>query len=90
LARRLNGAEPALVGRPLYEKVAKEKLGCDDTEARAVVLQAERDFAQWPVSRAVTLRDLVSHLVIVRGADGQVGDTAPILQIVERIVPADL
>ena len=90
LARRLRGYEPALSGQRLYERVAAERLGCDEVEARDVVRRATNDFAEWPVQRPVTFRDLVSHLIIVRFATGRIDDASAILRIVEIVIPSDL
>jgi len=90
LARRLQGKNPALIGTRLYERVAVERLGCDDVEARDIVRRAAADFAEWPVQRQVTFRDLVSHLIIARVATGRIDDASPILQVVEDMVPSDL
>ena len=90
LARRLKRNEPALAGERLYERVAAERLGCDDVEARNVVRRAAQDFAEWPVQRPVTFRDLVSHLIVARVAAGQIDNASPILRIVENVVPSDL
>ena len=90
LARQLQGNDPGLTGKRLYERVAAERLGCDEIEARDVVRRAAADFAEWPVQRRVTLRDLVSHLIIARVATGQIDDASPVFRIVEDVVPSDL
>src|SRR5262245_11164470 len=90
LARRLQGNNPALIGKRLYERVAAERLGCDEVEAQDVVRRAAADFAEWPVQRRVTFRDLVCHLIIAHVATGRIDDASPILRIVEDVVPNDL
>src|SRR5262249_17546674 len=86
LAQRLRENEPTLAGKRLYERVAAERLGCDEWEARDVVRRATQDFAEWPVERPVNFRDLVSHLIIVHVATGQIDDARAVFRIVENVI----
>jgi hypothetical protein len=64
LFRMTRQRHPELVGLELYRAIVALRLGCEAAQARAVVRRAEEEFAQWPVRREVTLRDVVRHIVI--------------------------
>ena len=86
-------AHPELSGKDLYVRVAARRTQCDEHAAQAIVRQAEESFADWPVGRDVTLRDVVAYLVIstyLESNPGHHGTHTNIRNVVVRMIPGDL
>jgi len=75
LARRLSrkalrayetvrAANPNLSGDALYVKVIEYRTGRNAEFARGIVSGAARSYAEWPVQRALTFRDVVHYMIV--------------------------
>ncbi|HEX4647588.1 MAG TPA: hypothetical protein VH111_02080 [Steroidobacteraceae bacterium] len=85
---------PDLRGRPLYQAVIARRIGSNPAiSAAEIVRRAEESFADWPVEREVTFRDVVHYQIfdeytrhgeVLHGTRTNIGDA------VARVVPEDL
>lgn len=64
LYRVVSADHPELSGRELYGRLVMARTGCDATEANRKLDCAEESFAAWPVSRELTLCDVVHYLSV--------------------------
>ncbi|OIQ94133.1 YHS domain protein [mine drainage metagenome] len=64
LYRTVSANHPELSGRELYRSMVMARTGCDATDANRVLDCAEESFAAWPVSRELTLCDVVHYLSV--------------------------
>ena len=64
LYRTVSADHPELSGRELYKRMVMARNGCDATAANNVLDCAEESFAAWPVSRELTLCDVVHYLSV--------------------------
>jgi YHS domain-containing protein len=62
--RRIATRNPQLARSDLYREVVRSRTGADAAFVDSVLDFAEQSFAQWPVSRALSLRDIVHYLVV--------------------------
>ncbi len=56
----------AVTGTALYEKIVARLTGASADAARALVRSAQQSFAEWPVERELTFRDVVHYLCFER------------------------
>lgn len=64
LYRAVSADHPELSGRELYKRLVMARTGSDATEANRMLDCAEESFAAWPVSRELTLCDVVHYLSV--------------------------
>jgi hypothetical protein len=85
---------PELTGQALYEAVIARRLGSNATiSASEIVKRAEESFADWPVKRDLTFRDVVHYQIFdeyMRQGEVRQGTRTNIGDVVARIVPEDL
>jgi hypothetical protein len=84
---------PELTGPPLYEAVVARRLGPESTNAREIVQRAEESFADWPVERSLTFRDVVHYVVFeeyLRTFSARDGARTRMGAMVARIIPKEI
>jgi hypothetical protein len=85
---------PELTGQALYEAVIAQRLGSQAAiSASEIVKRAEESFADWPVQRDLTFRDVVHYQIFdeyMRQGEVRQGTRTNIGDVVARIVPEDL
>jgi hypothetical protein len=64
--RDVHTKHSAVTGRALYEKIVARLTGASAEAARALVRAAEQSFAEWPIERELTFRDVVHYLCFER------------------------
>jgi hemerythrin-like metal-binding protein len=67
--RRISKAHPDLPATSVYVFVVMAHTGCDSSTANIILDRAEESFAEWPISRALTLRDVVHYLTVTEYLD---------------------
>jgi hypothetical protein len=67
--RRISKEHPDLPSNAVYVFVVMAHTGCDSVTANMILDRAEESFAEWPVSRALTLRDVVHYLTVTEYLD---------------------
>jgi len=94
LSQRLQGNEPGLAGLALYRRIVAVALGGDAEAVERVLEQAEHNFATWPVSRPLNLRDVVHHVAVTEyfrlHAGTQQMRADDLKRLVEETIPGDL
>ena len=90
---RVSAEAPDLRGADLYERIVARYAQLDAKASAALVLHAAESFADWPVDRSVTFRDVVQYLIVERELrrstdDDDVRET--VIDVVATIVPEDL
>lgn len=93
LAEELRVAEPGLAGLPLYRGIVGRTLGGDEAAVDRTLRLAEDNFAAWPVSRALTLRDVAHHIAVSEYFAAHIGRQemqAELKRIVDDTIPGDL
>lgn len=93
LAGTLRAAEPALAGRALYRRIVAQVLGGDEAMVERTLRLAEDNFAAWPVSRPLTLRDVAHHIAVSEYFAAHIGRQemqAELKRIVDETIPGDL
>lgn len=93
LTARLREAEPGLAGPALYRRIVAQTLGGDDAAIAQALAQAEENFASWPVSRPLTLRDVAHHVAVSEyfaANSGQQAMRAELKRVVDDTIPGDL
>lgn len=94
LFRREQSAHPELKGRALYEAVIAHRLGPNASHSAAeIVRRAAESFADWPVERALTFRDVVHYQIFdeyMRRGEVSVGTRTNIGDAVARVIPEQL
>lgn len=85
---------PELKGRALYEAVIARRLGPNPTiSAAEIVRRAAESFADWPVERELTFRDVVHYQVFneyMHQGAVRVGTRTNIGAAVARIIPGEI
>ena len=76
LAEQMRAAEPGLAGLPLYRRIVAQELGGDEQAVERTLHLAEDNFTTWPVSRALTLRDVAHHIAVSEYFAAHVGQQA--------------
>jgi YHS domain-containing protein len=64
LYHTLSADHPKLARRVLYRLVVMAYMRSDSHSADKILDQAEESFAEWPVTRALTLRDVAHYLTV--------------------------
>ena len=64
LYRTITAVHPDLSDREHFKLLVMARNGCDSTVANLVLERAEESFAQWPVTRELTLCDVVHYLSV--------------------------
>lgn len=93
LAEQLRAGEPGLVGLPLYGRIVAQTLGGDDAAVAHALRRAEENFATWPVSRPLTLRDVAHHIAVSEyfaAHAGRQAMRAELKRVVDEAIPGDL
>jgi hypothetical protein len=93
LLKRVAAAQPGLQGAALYRQVVAQHLGGDVTAAARVIDGAEASYAIWPVSRALTFRDVVHYLAVTGYCHAQGGHAAissDVRPMIDAVIPTDL
>lgn len=67
--RSISASHPELAPNEVYRFVVMAHTGCDATTATNILNRAEESFAEWPVSRALKLRDVVHYLTVTEYFD---------------------
>ena len=84
---------PNLEGRELYWQILRIRAGGDPRKADTALLEAEQSFASWPVSRALTFRDVVNYLAVsdlLAAHPGKAWTHNDLRRAVETRIPHDL
>ena len=84
---------PGLSGEQLYELVVMRLTHCNGAQAKECLNHVEESFAQWPVVREVTFRDVVLYFVLRKSLTFREpqSDTKPDFNtLVYTLVPGDL
>ena len=84
---------PQLTGTKLYEKVVVSLTGMDAEAAQALVRAAEQSFAEWPLVRELTFRDVVHYLCFegfIRSHNGRRWTRSSMREVAEAVIPNDL
>jgi hypothetical protein len=94
LSQSLRQAQPGLVGMALYRRIVELSLGGDAETVDRVLQHAEENFATWPVSRPLCLRDVVHHLAVLeyfrQHAGTQQMRADDLKRLVAGTIPGDL
>ena len=94
LCQSLKQAQPELTGIGLYRRVVERTLGGNAEAVDRVLQQAEDNFATWPVSRPLNLRDVVHHIAVVeyfrKNAGTQQMRADDLKRLVDETIPGDL
>ncbi len=64
LYRTVSAVHPDLSNREHFKLLVMARNGCNSTAANLVLERAEESFAQWPVTRELTLCDVVHYLTV--------------------------
>lgn len=64
LYRTISAVHPGLPDREHFKLLVMARNVCDSTVANLVLERAEESFAQWPVTRELTLCDVVHYLTV--------------------------
>jgi hypothetical protein len=64
LYRTISAVHPELPNREHFRLLVMARKGCDSTVANLALERAEESFAQWPVTRELTLCDVVHYLTV--------------------------
>ena len=67
--RSIASSHPNLLPGERYKLVVMVHTGCDTATANMILKRAEESFAEWPVSRALKLRDVVHYLTVTEYLD---------------------
>ena len=67
--RSITASHPELAPIEVYRFVVMEYTGCDSNTAKNILNRAEESYAEWPVSRALKLRDVVHYLTVTEYLD---------------------
>lgn len=67
--RSIASSHPDLLPGEVYQFVVMAHTGCDMATANMILKRAEESFAEWPVSRALKLRDVVHYLTVTEYLD---------------------
>lgn len=67
--RSITASYSGLDSSEVYQYVVMAQTGCDTNTAKMILSQAEESFAEWPVSRALKLRDIVHYLTVTEYFD---------------------
>ncbi len=89
----LSTSRPELTAMLRYREMIALQSGVDADTARRFVERAEREFADWPVERVATLRDVVQFLVLERWRavePGAQGFHSRLADVVAREIPDGL
>jgi hypothetical protein len=94
LAQSLQQGRPALAGPALYRRIVERTLGGNTESVDRVLQHAEENFATWPVSRPLSLRDVVHHLAVLeyfrQHAGTQQMRADDLKRLVDDTIPGDL
>ena len=93
LAEGLRAAEPGLAGLALYRRIVAQALGGDEQAVEGTLRLAEDNFAAWPVSRPLTLRDVAHHIAVSEyfaAHAGRQAMRAELKRVVDETIPGDL
>jgi hypothetical protein len=94
LCQSLKQQHPEMTGIGLYRRIVELTLGGDAETVDRVLLHAEENFATWPVSRPLSLRDVVHHLAVVeyfrQHAGTQQMRADDLKRLVAGTIPGDL
>ncbi len=85
--------QPELSGRALYGAVVAQHLGGDAAAAERVLQHAEESYAIWPVTRALSLRDVAHYLAVAElnaAHEGVPWVHAGTRRLVNATIPGDL
>jgi hypothetical protein len=77
---------------PLYTRVVRTYLGCDESAAAMVIECAVESYAIWPQPRAVRFRDVAHYLVadgLCQESDGHGWVGIDLNPVVNRWVPSN-
>ena len=94
LCQTLKQREPEMTGIGLYRRIVQLTVGGDAETVDRVLQQAEENFATWPVSRPLSLRDVVHHLAVLeyfrQHAGTQQMRADDLKRLVDETIPGDL
>lgn len=93
LYRQIAAEMPQASKMELYAQVVKRRGEHDDAAVREILRHAEESFAQWPVDRDLTFRDLVAYLAVtdcMRANPGSKGVRSEVIGVVADAIPAEL
>lgn len=76
---------PDLAGAALYVEIVKRRGALSDGSPESVVWRAAESFADWPVERQLTLRDVACYLALIETAVRH-GPPAPSLRGTQRLI----
>lgn len=94
LCHSLKQQHPEMTGIGLYRRIVERTVGGDAEQVDRVLLQAEENFATWPVARPLSLRDVVHHLAVLeyfkQHAGTQQMRADDLKRLVDETIPGDL
>jgi hypothetical protein len=93
LHQALLAREPGLAGTALYRQLVMTRSGGDAGAADQLLQRAEESFANWPVTRALGLRDLVHYIAVSEYLATHGGSPwmhANIKRVVDAAIPSRL
>lgn len=91
--REATAALPGAPKQDLYARVIESRGTTDAAGVRLTLRRAEESYAQWPVERELTFRDLVAYIAVTDylAAHPEVGGVrSDVLEAVARAIPAEL
>ena len=94
LCRTLQQSHPEMTRIGLYRRIVEVAVGGSAETVDRVLQQAEDNFATWPVSRPLSLRDVVHHLAVQeyfrQHAGTQQMRADDLKRLVDATIPGDL
>jgi hypothetical protein len=94
LCQSLRQQHPEMTGIGLYRRIVEHAVGGNAETVDRVLQQAEENFATWPVSRPLSLRDVVHHLAVLeyfkKHAGTQQMRADDLKRLVDETIPGDL
>jgi hypothetical protein len=89
LHAKVAAEQPALSREALYREVVMRRVRCTDLQADDIIDSARDSYAEWPVRRALRLRD-VAHYLIVCEYCAQQTDCGWVLGTLGRVVDQNI
>ncbi len=93
LYHRIRAEMPDAPKMDIYAQVVKQRGHHSASDIPGILRHAEESFAQWPVDRDLTFRDLVAYLAVtdcMRANPRSKGVRSEVLGVVADTIPADL
>ena len=93
LLRVVQGEQPELSGRALYQAVITRRLGANEKRAGEIVRRAEVTFTEWPSEKELRFHHVVHYQVFdefTHSGPGRDGTRTNMGRVVARIIPEQL